>query len=282
MSELMEKDPEAGVRAAAFQAEPRPLLIETKKIVVSWSPKSACSHIVLWAFKHEGLFRACNYYNPWPHHYRLDVYYKSYTYQRRTQEFFEANGAGHTLVKFTRDPAKRLVSIFRHACRFPFLHEEVRRHLGFDMRREGLSLQDFGAVLARLNLVIPTSINPHVRAQIHPVWSMDFDRVVTINMDEVPLDATINRLEPDVGLSVTRFAEIPKFGHLRNAHYAKDVPFEGDDAALAAYRFRPRETDSFPKRRLEALPLVRELAERHYGVDYPGVASADTAGRLFA
>ena len=265
---------------ALFQIEPHPLILRKAKTVVSWSPKSGCSHVVLWAFLHEGLFQACNYYHGWPHHFRLDVYYRSAAFQAAVQQFLTAEAAGYTLLEVTRNPKNRLVSIFRHVCRFPFMHKPVQDILGFDLRQEGLSLADFDTLLGALNLVIPTDVNPHIRAQRHPVWEMPFDRTITLNMDEIPLNDSLNAVERALGLTETKFDRYVKFGNLRETHYAKESVYAGEEP-IETHRFKPDETTAFPKKQIQASPLLERMARQHYAVDYPLVGSGDTAGVLF-
>jgi hypothetical protein len=257
-----------------------PVFIPAADTVVSFSPKSGCSHIVLWSFLHQGLYEAANAYDPWPHKYRLKVYHHDAAFQAPLQRLLASGGSGHTLLKVTRDPKRRLVSIFRHACRFAFLQKQVQAALGFDMRKRGLSLADFDTVLGRMKLVTPTPADPHVRAQSHPLWHMGFDRVITLNMDEIPLNASLNAVERALGMPETDFAGLPAFGNLRETHYARDGGF-AIDGPIETYRFRPPETLAFPKAQLMASPLLERMARRHYRMDYAGTGSGDTAGRLF-
>ena len=273
-------------RAAGAFAIPEPyraypLFIPAAATVVAFSPKSGCSHVALWAFLHQGLFEAANRHDPWPHKFRVHVYHRGAAFRRPLQALLRDGGAGRTLLRVTRDPRKRLVSIFRHACRFPFLAPQVRAVLGFSMREQGLSLADLDAVLGRLKLTHPTDANMHLRVQAHPLWQMDFDRVVTLNMDETPLDPGLNAFECDRGLPVTDFAALPAFAALRESHYAAEGDWP-DDRPIETHRFRPEETATFPKRALMASPLLADMARRHYRADYAaGVASGDSAGRLF-
>jgi hypothetical protein len=263
-----------------FQVEPQPIIISRFNTVLSWSPKSGCSHAILWAFLQEGLFYAANYYHGWPHNFRMNVYYRSVVFQAALDRFLASDGAGYTLLKVTRDPKKRLVSIFRHVCRYGFLADQVRRVLGFDMTAEGLSLADLDAVLGSMDLVTPSRADPHVRAQYHPVWSVPFDRVITLNLDETPLNAGLNAVEGSLGMPVTNFARYQKFDRLREAHYAREGEFAGE-VPVERYRFRAEETPAFPKQALLRSALLESMARRHYAVDYGLVDSADTAGELF-
>jgi hypothetical protein len=263
-----------------FQVEPQPIIISQYNTVLSWSPKSGCSHAILWAFLQEGLFYAANYYHGWPHNFRMDVYYRSVVFQAALGRFLASDGAGYTLLKVTRDPKKRLVSIFRHACRYDFLAEQVRDVLGFDITREGLSLADLDAVLGGMDLVTPSRVDPHVRAQRHPVWGVPFDRVITLNLDETPLNPGLNAVERSLGMPVTNFARYQKFDRLREVHYAREGDFAREEP-VERYRFRADETAAFPREALLRSPLLESMARRHYAVDYGHVACADTAGELF-
>ena len=257
-----------------------PVFIARADTVVSWSPKSGCSHVVLWALLHEGFLQEAGGAKELPHRFRIQVYQKRPEVVARVRRLRRQGGAGQTLVRVTRDPRKRLVSIFRHACRFPFLAPVVRARLGFDPEVEGLSLADLDAVLGHLDLRSTTAADPHVRGQWTPLWELDFDRVVSLNMDELPLDPGLNAIERDLGLPVTDFAALPEFRKLRDLHYARPRRF-AQDGPIETYRFRREETKRFPKRELLASPLLAEMARRHYRHDIPWIASGDTAGRLF-
>jgi hypothetical protein len=256
-----------------------PLFLRETDTAVAWSPKSGCSHVVLWAFLHEGLFEQANRYSAWPHDFRVRVYHQGPLFGRPLRRL-QSRGGAKTLLKVTRDPKRRLISIFRHVCRFPILRAEVQAALGFDVRRRGLSLADLDTVLGTLQLAPPTAANPHVRTQRHPLWDMSFARVITLNLDEVPLNASLNAVEKSLGLPHTDFDAIPEFGRLREAHYAKEGDFAGP-GPIESHRFHPKDTEIFPKRALLASPLLERMARRHYVVDYGLVDSGDTAGELF-
>ena len=257
-----------------------PVFIDRADTVVSWSPKSGCSHVVLWAFLHEGFLAEASGAKELPHRFRLQVYQKRPAYTAALRRLRRDDGAGRTLVRVTRDPKRRLISIFRHACRFPFLAPLVRARLGFDPEAEGLSLTDLDALLGQLDLRSATAADPHVRCQWTPLWEMGFDRVVTLNMDERPLDPGLNAVERSLGLPETAFDRLPAFQALRELHYARPRPYVGE-GPIETHRFRRQETRHFPKRELLASPLLEAMARRHYRHDYGQVASGDTAGRLF-
>lgn len=258
-----------------------PTFIRDTGIVVSWSTKAGCSHVILWALNHNRLLSEALAYDEWPHEFRARVYERRAVFKGPLRAFLRSGGRGHTLVKVTRDPQARLVSIFRHACRFAFLRDEVRETLGFDMRRRGLSLSDLDAVLGRLQLAPPPRVDPHLRVQYSPLWEMAFDRVITLNIDETDFDAGLNAVERALGLPVTDFAGIPAFARLHETHHARPSKL-APRGPLETLRFRPQQARYFfPKQQLMALPLLRDMAHRHYGIDFDRVGTSDTMGEIF-
>ena len=84
--------------------------------------------------------------------------------------------------------------------------------------------------------------------QYTPLWDMAFDRVITLNLDKVPLDASLNAVERDLGLPVTDFASIAEFRRLRDEHYAIPCRYFGP-GPIELRRFRRHETQPFPSTR---------------------------------
>ena len=236
--------------------------------VVCWSPKSACSHAVLWTFLHEGLLAEAVAYNPWPHEYRMHVYYRLERYRRLSRAVSATGGRGHTLLKITRDPHKRLVSMFRHACRFPFMAATFRERLGID-----LETMEHLAARLRHRARRAAADAPDQRrirtsgSKYYPGWDWDFYWVITVNIDQTDLDAALNAVEAEFGLPVTDFAAEDAFARLRKQHYA--VPARLDpDGAIEDYRFRPGAVRRFPTAQLLQLLLGRRtrralLRDRH-------------------
>jgi hypothetical protein len=164
-------------------------------------------------------------------------------------------------------------------CRHPVLRKDIDRKLGIDTERDGLSLRQFDAFLADETAVVPSRLNMHLCAQHHPTWAMLFDRVVTINMDEVALNPALNAFEADLGIERTDFARLPKLADIASRHYARETSYAGD-GSIEDHRFRAADTDAFPKMALEASPLIREMARRHHGIDFTATRSGDTLDRL--
>ena len=227
---------------------------------MAWSPKSACSHVVLWAFIHEGLFQAANAYDAWPHKFRAQVYFRDDAFQAPWRDLLRSGGAGHTLLKVTTAgseeppgldlPARLPVS--------PSWSGTSRRCSVSTYASRGLSLTDLDAVLNRLKLVAPTTVDPHVCAQYTPLWDLAFDRVITLDLDEESrLNAGLNAVEGALGLPATELQTSPAFRNLRETHYARESTFDRN-RPIETYRFRPRETHAFPKRAADRLAAARK------------------------
>lgn len=259
--------------------EARPLILSRARAVISWTPKAACTQVVMWFLHLEGLLDAALYYRPWPHDFRGDVYYNSAVYHRRARELAEARARGYTLIRITRDPVARLVSIYRHALRTGFHAPELDAALGRDTRATGVSMEDFGTSLIGRNLYSPSEVNMHLLAQTHPIWDLPFDRVITLNADDCDLSAGLNLIAQDLGLAQTDFAGIPAFGRIAARHNAPD-----NGAAADPQRFHmPLNNamgEAFPKSALRSDPRVVSLAETLHGRDFGAVDSHDSAGRL--
>lgn len=260
--------------------EPRPLVFSDVPVVVSWSPKSACTHVLTWFLAHEGLVRAAEYFDPWPHEFRGKVLYRGVTYRRAATQFLDSGGTGHTLLRITRAPHKRLVSIFRHVARTLLIKNALDPVLGRDTAVTGFSLRELGEHLTGQNLITPSPVNVHLRAQYHPLWDRTFDRVITLNMDETSLDAGLEAIEREFGMGHRKPTDFDYFNGVRARHYSRDVPYDGD-VAIEDARFGADKGPGFPKSALEQAPFTRALADRLYAVDLDRVATGDTAGRLF-
>lgn len=268
--------------AGALDAGGRPLILPRARLVVSWSPKSACTHVVAWFFRHQGLLDAANAHSHWPHAYRIAVYNPSEARREAARAVWRARGEGYTLLRVTRDPTPRLVSIFRHALRHPMLREPVLRAVGRDLASGGFSLRDLDRYLGTQDLGARGVADPHFRVQSHPCWTMRWDRVITLNIDTHPLDSGLAAVEAELGLDRPAAGRSKKLDRLaRPWRYASDSPYEGT-GPIEAHRFDPDRLQPFPKAALLASPLLEGMARRHYAADWDRVATADSAGRLFA
>ena len=263
----------------ASQFAPLPFIFAGRDLAIQWSPKSACSQVAIWFFRQEHLLHAMSYYGGWPHRFRTDVYQPSATFVRRFGTLRQTRGAGFTLIRITRDPAQRMLSIFRHICRHGFLDAAIAKHLGIDKARDGFSARDLDALASALGVAEGRKVNIHLRPQASRLSRLTFDCTVTLNMDTHGLDRGLNRIESAFGLRHTAFDDLPALDRLRASHYAQDaVAPDADD--LLRHRFRPQDTDAFPKRDLLATGFFHDLAARYHAADLSTVSSGDTAGEI--
>ena len=265
---------------AQWQGYSRPLVHPTRDLVLNWSPKAGCTPTVLWFFHQIGLLDAALARDAFVHYYRMETYNRSPVYHARCRALLRSGGKGFTLLRVTRDPDKRLVSSFRHAVNYPLLDALAQEKLGVDLRQTGLSLRNLARLLEDEDIGGQGQINIHFRPQRHPVCTLEFDRVVTLNMDQTPFLPGLNAVEAGLDLPVTDFALLDGALGDDTQRYAKDTPYQGK-VPLEKHRFRKNRDGSFPKAEFLALPLLQKLARRHYGGDYDAVDTADSAGLLF-
>src|SRR5689334_25375638 len=86
--------------------DPRPLIHTPQRMIVVFSPKSACTSVLIWFYHQIGHTKAARDYASWPHNYRTDVYYRSRFYRRA----FERDLSKFSLLRIVRDPFERAVS----------------------------------------------------------------------------------------------------------------------------------------------------------------------------
>src|SRR5439155_20288125 len=88
---------------------PRPLVDAEKRVIVLWSPKSACTTTYVWFSHLCGFVDEVEKHDAFPHRHRIDVYMGSERYwsaiENDTRDFH--------VVRVIRDPYARAVSIFR-------------------------------------------------------------------------------------------------------------------------------------------------------------------------
>ena len=170
--------------------------------------------------------------------------------------------------------------MFRHACRFPFMAEIFREKLGIDIATAGISLRDFAAALEDLPLVAPSGIDTHLSAQYHPVWDWAFDRVITLNVDQIGLNAALNALERSSAWSGPSFPRMPpsvrcaaRTTRCRRSSKspARSRTTASSSAASAASRAG----------RILGSPLIDQLVANSLGADLGRTDLFDSAGTLF-
>lgn len=172
------------------------------------------------------------------------------------------------------------MSCFRHACRWNLVDDLVQTKTGINPEKDGLSISDFYTGLRNENLKLPSWIDVHACAQTHPVWDVEFDRIITLNVDDTHINPGLNAIESEMGMGHTHFDRHPIFDALRESHYATDIVHTGS-GPVEELRIRRRETGRFPKTQLETSVRVHEMVAELHGIDMGRVGSDDTQGMLF-
>jgi hypothetical protein len=185
---------------------PRTLLLPDYKLGIIWSPKAACTKVLLWYFKHLNLLPAALFYHPGPHRYRINVFYNSREYGKWLAK---SPWRDFSWYQFCRDPVKRALSSYRHNLALGNADHAISQALGRKVSSlEGFSLNEFLQYVATLDLV--GKVDPHVRLQKNPI--AELVGVNRINIDEVDMLVAMNTIERNHGLPVTDFTKFPAFG----------------------------------------------------------------------
>jgi hypothetical protein len=179
------------VRAAAglgdpinrlIRTAPRPLIHSEARMIVVFSPKSACSNVVIWFLHQLGLAEEARAYHDWPHRYRINVYYQSDLYRQA----LSLDLKNFRVVRVLRDPIDRAVSTFREVQRSALADELSASILGrTDAAEAGVSFSEFLDLLEKIDLRVRTHKgSPDRGIVIHGVELEDTDDSLAFLADE--------------------------------------------------------------------------------------------------
>jgi hypothetical protein len=240
--------------------DPRPLIDPRNRLIVVFSPKSACTSVVIWFFHHLGHGAAARDYGVWPHNYRTDVYYRSELYRRA----YQRDLSKFRLIRVVRDPFERAVSSFRHVQKGGLADKAMTKVLGrSDMSTTGLSFSEFLDFLERCDLM---TCDPHFRIQRHPIE----DHLPThslINASTENLFTRLNQVEADLGFPITDFDKLEWLRKINPNH--THVAAESVPADVYTHRFNKKDArgGSWPSYADLLTPAARERLARLYAVD---------------
>jgi hypothetical protein len=240
--------------------DPRPLIHTRKRMIVVFSPKSACTSAVIWFFHQLGHGTAARDYASWPHRYRTEVYYKSRIYRLA----FERDLSTFSLVRIIRDPFERAVSSFRHVQKGGLADKAIAKVLGRrDMATAGLSFSEFLDFLERCNL---KTCDPHFRIQRHPIEDHLSTRHL-INASTENLFSRLRQVEADFDLPITDFDKLEWLRKLNPGHSHVEATSLPADVYTHRFTQDDARSGSWPGYAAFLTPAARERIARLYDTD---------------
>lgn len=250
-----------------LRQDPIPLLDGERRTIISWSAKSACTHVLIWYLQRVGLLTDSRAYHRWVHRYRREVLYRSSSYKKVRRLLAGEGPSVWTYVKVVRDPVKRCISSYRHAVRYGYEDKKISRVLGRRIDHiQGFSFEEFLEYLGHCDL---RTVNLHHRLQTHPLDSEIFARTWLINADEKDLEGALAEIDrkQGVGSIVERPDRIEAIASAARRH-AANVPDRGSVKDLWRIPLRKTDVNNWPSEALrkseEASALVRAIYAKDY------------------
>lgn len=243
---------------SALRATPPPLVDSERRLVVLWSPRSACTAAYVWFATACGFVDELRQYDS-PHDHRMQVF--------RTSPRYLDSIAGDTsrfhVVRIIRDPYDRAAAIFRKALVDNFADRDAGLvGLNFDM---GVSFHMFLLMLERLDM---QNVDTHYRPQFHP-FERERKPDTVINVSRSDLFAELNALERRMDWPPTDFAAMEWFHAYERARRASPHPLSGTDMFRTPIaRGNPPAHTPFPEFVSLLTPPARALIESIYHDDF--------------
>ena len=243
-------------------------------MVVAWSPKSACSHVALWSLPARGPRRRPHAYHAWPHEYRTHVYYKTGRFRRLAQRRRRRRPRPHPAQGHPR-PGQAAGVDLPPRLPLPVHGRRSRRRLGIDIATAGHLAPRLRRGARRLPLVAPTSADPHICAQYHPVWDWGFDRVITLNIDQIAARRRAERPRARLGSRhrLRRACRLRRAAAKRTIRAGARFDIAGP---IEDHRFQLARSAASRSGQIMASPLIRQ-----HGAELPcrPTSAAPDAGR---
>lgn len=249
-----------------LRRRPQPLIDAQRRTVISWSPKAACTRVLIWYYQRTELLNEALAYHRWPHKHRNEVLYKSRCHLDSEKQLIREGTSAWDYVKVVRDPVKRCISSYRHALKTGYADQSMSQTLGREVNhRHGFSYETFLEYLRKIDL---SSCNPHHRFQTHPVDKIIFHRTWLIDIDEKDLDSELASIDELHGVNDgTQQQLVTDFLRKDTQRYANsESQSESLDSDQWLKPLKNSDTEHWPKQALEntteATHIVRELYQR--------------------
>lgn len=246
---------------------PLPFILHDKKIVLSWSAKSASVQILLWYLIQIQLLEKAKIHHFFLHKYRTGILNRSDAYRAWAQEFIAEGASNYTLVKFVRDPMQRCVSSFRYALKIGHADAHMERILNGPINHHlGFSFDQFLEYLAYIDLRVA---NIHWKLQHNRIDAEKFAEKFYINIDEDDLFLSLNLLEKKCHLKQTDFSKYKEFKESARRRHAKDASHTFSGSDIFDYKLTKLDAETrWPKELLGRCELAHERVREIYQPDY--------------
>lgn len=245
---------------------PIPLINKEKRLIVVWSPKSACTTTYVWFSHLSGFSNDVRRYAAWPHRHRIEQFQRSSFFAESANsdlsEFF--------MLRIIRDPYSRAVSIYRHALQTHFADAPMHTYSNGKISAEkGYSFQTFLDFAAQLDM---KRVDIHFRPQLHPYEAhRKPDQIINISKQD--LLSEIAAFETAAGLPVTNFNDLNWLHDLESKRKAKQEPMEGEELdAIGFTRHQVFKLGQFPSYGQLLTAKAKKKIESIYKADFEAYA----------
>lgn len=237
-----------------------PLIDHQNKLLIYWSPKSACTSVYVWFSAFAGFVDEVS--RSHPHRHRILIFNKSAFYAKG----LETDPDELFAVKVLRDPYARAVSIYRHALGTGFADDDIRSAYGGKLtRKEGFSFQKFLDLVVKVGF---TESNPHYRPQ---TMRRDLIRKADyiINISKQDLFSELNAAVASRGMPPVDLGKINWLHSLEAKRKARTQTVEGENLDFQPFdRFAARGDKPFPTYEQLLTAGAKERIREIYGIDF--------------
>ncbi|MCB1431349.1 MAG: sulfotransferase family 2 domain-containing protein [Alphaproteobacteria bacterium] len=246
-----------------------PLIDAANRIMVYWSPKSACTSVYAWFAAMSGFIDEVQAFNSKsPHQHRKQVFNRSPFFQRGV----EMDPADLRAVKVLREPYGRAVSIYRHALKTGFADKDLDAFSGGKLTAAGgFSFQQFLDMLDQLDF---GRANIHYRPQLHVYESIRKpDRIINISNEN--MFEALNGFAVSCGLPAVDLAQFDWLHAIEHGRKAKSQPVEGDDIDRRVFDKTAAIGEApFPSYQQLLTPTAKDRIRKIYAVDFEAYADS--------
>ncbi len=237
-----------------------PLIDHKNKLLIYWSPKSACTSVYVWFSAFAGFLDEV--FRGGPHRHRTLVFNKSSFYAKG----LETDPSELFALKVLRDPYARAVSIYRHALTTGFADDDLLNAYGGKVTKEqGFSFQAFLDLVEQVGF---TKSNPHYRPQ---TMRRDLIRKAdcVINISKQDLFSALNAAVEAQGMQPVDMRQIDWLHSFEAKRMARTKKVEGIDLDFKPFNRNAARGDMpFPSYEQLLTPHAKDRIRQIYRIDF--------------